>query len=462
MTNLKKLTVLLVEDEEELRHETAAYLALYCDRVIEAVNGADALAQFAAREPDLVLSDIRMPVMDGLELAARLKEISPGTPLILCTAFTETGYLMRAIELGVSAFVRKPVATDTDELLAAIAKAALPVLQRREIEGLSGELRANLWEQLGGAPAQRTMADLVARVARTPYNVLLQGETGVGKSRLAAIIHSLSARRSAPLITVQMGALPVSLVESELFGHVKGAFTGADRSRTGLAERADGGTLFLDDIESAPPELQAKLLRFVEEKRFTPVGCQDEKKVDVRVITASNSDLKCEADAGRFRQDLYFRLADTVITLPALRSTPEAILPLALRFLRESCEELEIPVPLLEDAAVNLLTSLPWPGNVRQLKSIVRRAALESDRTIRAADIAALTDHPLPAGGAPGAELPTPPPFPCTMDTLERWLLEQALQFCGGRRMKTSAMLGMNYYTFRRKLEKYGLAPADD
>ena len=460
MTDLKKLTVLLVEDEEELRHETAAFLALYCAEVVEAANGVEALAQFAAQEPDLVLSDIRMPVMDGLELAARLKEISPGTPLILCTAFTETSYLMRAIELGVSAFVSKPA--DTDELLATIVKAALPVLQRREIEGLSGELRANLWEQLGGAPTQRAMADQVARVARTPYNVLLQGETGTGKSRLATIIHSLSPRRGAALITVQMGALPVTLVESELFGHVRGAFTGADRSRTGLAERADGGTLFLDDIESAPPELQAKLLRFVEEKRFTPVGGADEKKVDVRIIAASNKDLKQEADSGRFRQDLYFRLADTVITLPALRGTPEAIIPLALRFLRESCEELEFPVPLLEEAAVDLLASLHWPGNVRQLKSVIRRAALDSDGVIRATDIAALTDHPVSTPEARPAEVPAPPAFPCSMDVLERWLLEQALQFCGGKRMKTSHMLGMNYYTFRRKLEKYGLVAADD
>ena len=460
MTDLKKLTILLVEDEAELRRETAAFLALYCNQVMEASNGADALAQFTARQPDLVISDIRMPVVDGLELAAKLKRVSPATPLILCTAFTETGYLLRAIELGVTAFVRKPV--DGDELLAALARAALPILQRREIEGLSGELSATLWEQLGGAPVQRSLADQVSRVARTSYNVLLRGETGSGKSRLASVIHSLSLRRSAPLVTVQMGALPVNLVESELFGHLRGAFTGADRSRTGLAERADGGTLFLDDIESAPPELQAKLLRFVEEKRFTPLGGSVEKKVDVRVITASNADLKGEAACGRFRQDLYYRLADTVITLPSLRDNPEAIVPLAQRFLRESSQELGYPAPLLDEAAANLLAALPWPGNIRQLKSIIRRAALDSDGVIRAADIAALADAPALATATPSGEVAVPPPFPCTMETLESWLLEQALRYCGGQRMKTSHMLGMNYYTFRRKLQKYGLAPVDD
>ncbi|MCM0082606.1 sigma-54 dependent transcriptional regulator [Geomonas sp. Red32] len=460
MNDLKKLTVLLVEDEADLRRETGAFLALYCHRVLEAANGADALAVFAAQEPDLVISDIRMPVMDGLELAARLKESSPATPVVLCTAFTETGYLIKAIELGVSGFVRKPA--DGDELVATIARVALPVLQRRQIEGLSSELSANLWESLGGAPLHRPLAEQVARVARSSYNVLLQGETGSGKSRLASMIHALSPRRSAPLITVQMGALPVTLVESELFGHVKGAFTGADRNRTGLAERADGGTLFLDDIESAPPELQAKLLRFVEEKRFTPVGGSEEKRADVRVIAASNRNLKKEAAEGRFREDLYFRLADTVLALPPLRSTPEAILPLALRFLSESCEELGVPVPLIDDEAVALLASLPWPGNIRQLKSVIRRVALETGGVIRAADVAALSGAPESSPVLPPTEPLLPPPFPCSMETVERWLLEQALRHCGGKRMKTAAMLGMNYYTFRRKLEKYGLGGSDD
>lgn len=460
MNDLKKVTLLLVEDEPDLRHETAAFLSLYCRRVIEAANGSDALAQFSAQAPDIVLSDIRMPIMDGLELTARLKELSPGTPVVLCTAFTETSYLLKAIELGISAFVRKPA--DADQLLASLTKAALPIIQRREIEGLSDELRANLWEQLGGAPAQRAMADQVAKVARTSYNVLLQGETGTGKSRLASLIHSLSPRRAAPLVTVQMGALPVTLVESELFGHVKGAFTGADRTRIGLAERADGGTLFLDDIESAPQELQAKLLRFVEEKRFTQVGGAEERKIDVRIIAASNLNLKEEAAAGRFRQDLYYRLADTVISIPSLRSTPEAIFPLALRFLRESCDELGLPSPLLDDAAINLLTALPWPGNIRQLKSLMRRVVLETDGVIKSSDIEALADLPVKPEEPTSAEILLPPPFPCTMETMERWTLEQALRHCGGKRMKTAAMLAMNYYTFRRKLEKYGLAGTEE
>jgi len=461
VTCLKSLTLLLVDDEQELRRETAAFLELYCGRVIQAPDGRQALDLIDAHRPDLVISDIRMPVMDGLELAACLNWRWPGTPLIFCTAFTETSYLLKGIELGVAAFVRKPV--DTDELLAVITKAALPLLQRREIEGLTDELTAFLRSQIGDTPAQRDVAEQATRVARTSFNVLLEGETGTGKSRLAAIIHALSPRRDAPFLTVQLGALPLHLAESELFGHRKGAFTGADRNRTGLAECADGGTMFLDDIESCSTELQAKLLRFVEEKRFTPVGSSSEKKVDIRIISASNRSLKQEAQLGHFREDLYYRLADVTIALPPLRDTPKAVVPLALRFLRETCAECGDSLPFLDDAACDLLAKMPWPGNIRQLKSVMRRAALNAGSCIGAADIARQS-NPAGARSAPSGDPDTsaPPPFPCAMDKLEEWSLEQALCYCGGMRMKTATMLGMNYYTFRRRLEKHGLAPGEE
>ncbi|MEI6704295.1 MAG: sigma-54 dependent transcriptional regulator, partial [Deltaproteobacteria bacterium] len=420
---LKSLTILLAEDEDELRRETAAFLELYCGRVIQAVNGREALALIETNSPDLVISDIRMPVMDGLELAACLKKSSADTPLIFCTAFTETTYLLKAIELGVNAFVRKPV--DTDELLSVISKVALPLLQRREIEGVSEELMATLRVQVGDTPTHWGIAEQTARVARTSFNVLLQGETGTGKSRLAAIIHSLSPRRRAPLITVQMGALPLNLAESELFGHLKGAFTGAVRNRAGLAEAADGGTIFLDDIESCPAELQGKLLRFVEEKIFTQIGSTVEKKVDVRIIAASNRNLKEEALAGRFREDLYYRLADATIALPPLRETSDAIAPLALKFLRQTCDELGRKMAFLDDEVNNLLISMPWPGNIRQLKSVIRRAALKAGSVISVADIEMQDDSTsIVAATSADSNIPVPPPFPCCMDKLESWSLE--------------------------------------
>jgi len=459
--SLKSLNILLVEDEDELRRETAAFLELYCGSVIQASNGQEALGLFDSHRPDLVISDIRMPVMDGLELAVQLKRRSSDTPLIFCTAFTETGYLIKAIELGAAAFVRKPV--DTDELLAAITKAALPLLQRREIEGFSDELMASVRKQVGDSPAQRAIVEQTANVARTSFNVLLEGETGTGKSRLAAIIHGLSPRRGAEFITIQMGALPFNLAESELFGHIKGAFTGADRNRAGLAEAADGGTIFLDDIESCPKELQGKLLRFVEEKKFTPLGSTVEKRVDVRIIAASNRNLKEEAAAGRFREDLYYRLADATIVLPPLRDTPDAVPTLALKFLRQTCDELGRKMVFLDGEAITLLGGLPWPGNVRQLKSVIRRAVLSAGSVISVSDIGIQLDAPaVVSATAIESRAHMPPPFPCVMDELESWSLEQALQYCGGKRMKTAAMLGMNYYTFRRRLEKHGITAGEE
>jgi DNA-binding NtrC family response regulator len=229
-------------------------------------------------------------------------------------------------------------------------------------------------------------------------------------------------------------------------------------------ETAQGGTLFLDDVESCPSPLQAKLLRFVEEKRFTPVGSTVEKSADVRIISASNQGLKERSLTGRFREDLYYRLADVTIQLPPLRETPEAIIPLSLKFLHETCDELGRDLPQLTDEARELLGTMAWPGNVRQLKSVIRRVALSSSTEVTAVEIALAVNEGLsPPLLQTGSSLCTsPPPFPCGMDALERWALEQALHFCGGKRMKTAAMLGMNYYTFRRRLEKHGITVGEE
>jgi len=464
MINLNRLTILLVEDEDDLRRETAAFLGLFCGLVISAANGREALNLFDEYRPDLVISDIRMPLMDGLELASYLKVHSPDTPVIFCTAFTETSYLLKAIELKVAAFVRKPV--DTEELLAVIAKAAAPIIQCREIKDLSDELTASLTARLGAGPALQALSEQATRIAHTHFNILLQGETGSGKSYLAGIIHLISQRREGPFVSAQLAAMPEQLAESELFGHIKGAFTGAVQTRSGLVETAQRGTLFLDDVDACPPLIQAKLLRFVDEKRFTPVGSATEKTGDVRIIAASNRDLKQEVLTGRFREDLFYRLADFVISIPPLREIPEAIVPLAIKVLQETCDELGRDLPFLDDGARNLLTNHAWPGNIRQLKSVIRRALINAGDSITAPIIMAadigFDKAPTPVATVDGPAVMAPPPFPCVMDTLEKWSLEQALRFCSGKRMKTAAMLGMNYYTFRRRLEKHGIAPEPD
>ncbi|HJV36987.1 sigma-54 dependent transcriptional regulator [Geomonas sp.] len=453
MTDLKQLTLLLVDDEDELRQDTAEFLEHYCGQVLQAADGRQALELLQRQNCDLVLSDIRLPVMDGLEFASRVREQAPQLPLIFCSGYVDTDYLLKALELKVTAFLRKPL--KGDELVSAIAKAAV---------GAFSGVRLRAPRQLAlesTGPALNAVTELASRAARTPFCVLLKGETGTGKSRLANIIHNMSARREGPFIAVQMGAIPEHLAESELFGYVKGAFTGAAGNKAGLVETAQGGTLFLDDIEAASPAIQAKLLRFVEEKRFTPVGSLAERMIDVRIVAASNRDLKEEAAAGRFREDLYYRLADVTIELPPLRETPEAIVPLAIKFLRETADELGCVPPTLAEEARAMLIELSWPGNVRQLKSTIRQLMLYAGHEISAREIAAVARLPLKSTLVPhteAASAASPPPFPCSMDHLEKWSLEQALAFCEGRRMKTAEMLAMNYYTFRRRLEKHGIS----
>jgi len=465
MKNLKNLSILLVEDEAKLRREIAAFLEIYCDHVTEAADGLEALERFTAQPSDLVISDIRMPHMNGLKLAAKLKELSPETPVILCTAFTETSYLLKAIELGVVALVRKPL--DMDELLGKIGAAAAHIIQQYEINSLSSGLAASITAQLGAGSAMDAISEQAARAASTPFNLLLQGETGSGKSFLAGIIHQISSCRNGPFVSVQVAAMPEHLAEGQLFGHVRGAFTDAVQPMVGLVESAQGGTLFLDDVEACPLRIQTKLLRLVEEKRYMSLGSATEKTGDVRIISASNRNLSQEVKSGRFREDLYYRLADVVITMPPLRDMRDAIVPLAVRFLQDTCWVIGRTVPLLDKDARSLLTDSGWPGNIRQLKSVIRRILINADDVVTAPAITAA----IQAGdrgdlSAPVSanlfQSPCPPPFPCSMDALEKWSFEQALNFCGGKRMRTAAMLEMNYSTFKRRLRKHGVILGQD
>ena len=299
------------------------FLAAHFGQVLLARNGREALELFQQEKPDLVLSDIIMPEMDGIELTEHLRQLSPETPVVLHSAFSEVPYLLRGIELGVAGFVPKPCADE--KLLATLQKAALPILQKKQLLGLENELLHSIEQMLGKGPKMRGIASQVVRIARSNYAVLIQGETGTGKSRLATIIHDLSARADKPFVTVQLGALSESLVAADLFGHEKGAFTGAERKREGLVGAAKGGTLFFDDIDAAPPAIQALLLQLVEEKSYHPLGSNRKAQADIRIIAASNKDLAAEAAAGRFRQDLYYRLATFMIEMPPLRAIPEDI-----------------------------------------------------------------------------------------------------------------------------------------
>ncbi len=447
MADKLPLTILFVEDEPDLRERIGIVLEMHFTRVLSAANGKEGVELFSREQPDLVVSDIRMPIMDGLALTQAVRERSPETPVILTTAFTDTAYLLKAIELGVSAYVRKPL--DCRQLVETIARAATPILQRRELEIMRQREQSSLALLLGESPVMQEVIRQAQRIAQTTYSLVIQGETGVGKSYLAELIHGLSPRRQNPLVTVTVSALPESLAESHLFGHVRGAFTGAGGARKGLFEEADGGTLFLDDIDCATAAVQAKILHAVEQKRFLPVGGTKPVEVDVRIITASNRDLLEEARQGSFREDLYYRLSDLVITLPPLRERGEDIPLLARRFLNSIASELQRVPPRLPPEAVAQLNRHSWPGNLRELKSVMKRAVLFAEESITADELATALANQAVGSVAIGA--------PRTLEESKRQAIRQALAATNGRKMEAARLLELDYSTFKRMLDKYKL-----
>lgn len=459
MNALKHLTLLFVEDQNLLRKAMGDLLAPYCGKLLFAADGREALDIFQREKPDLVLTDIIMPVMDGITLTEQLSRLSPETPVVFYSAFSDVPNLLKGIELGVAGFVPKPC--DDEKLIATLQKAALPVLQKKQLRGLKSELMQSVEQMLGKGPKLKAIASQVVRIARSNYAVLIQGETGSGKSRLAAMIHDLSSRADMPFVTVQLGAIPESLVAADLFGHERGAFTGAERKREGLVSAARGGTLFLDDIDAAPPAVQALLLQLVEEKSYHPLGSNRKAHADIRIVVASNKDLAAEAVSGNFRQDLYYRLATFMIEMPPLRAITEDIPALADKFLREACHEIGRTPPEISEDGLALLQGHSWPGNIRELRNVIKHAAVMADDRISPAILQGIFGEINPAArisassgrSAEGSS----EDIPLKMAEVEKWALKRALAAAAGKKMVAARLLDMNYYTFRRRLERYGM-----
>ncbi len=449
MADKANLKILFVEDEPKLRERICIVLKMHFEEVFSAGNGAEGLELFSRERPDVVVSDIMMPTMDGLEMTKRIRALAPETPVIFCTAFTETSYLLQAIELGVSAYVRKPL--DCRQLVKTIKQAATPILQRIELESAKQHEQDSLELLMGNSPAMRSVILEAQRVAGTTYSLLIQGETGAGKSHLALLIHGLSQRKHHPFFTVNLSSLPEALAESELFGHVKGAFSGAVSTKKGLFEEAHGGTLFLDDVDCAPPAIQSKILHAVEQKRFYPVGGTKPVEMDTRIITASNRNLFDEVHKGNFREDLYYRLVDLVITIPALRERGDDIPVLARAFLHDASQELNRIPPRMAPDAILQLSRHPWPGNIRELKSVMRRAALFAGETLTAEELIHLlaVKNLKPIGKDSAA--------PRSFEEVKSQAVRQALAATGGKKMEAARLLGIDYSSFKRMLDKYNL-----
>jgi len=453
--------ILVVEDNATLR-ETIAEVLRQEGHQVDAVERAEAGLELCAGEPvELVLTDLKLPGVDGQELLARVKGKDPLIEVIVMTGYGTIEAAVAAMRAGAFDFLPKPLRLD--QLVAKAAQALavradrLALLRERERRlYLEEEAEAafNAGEIVGRAPGMLALFATIERVAPTDSSVLITGESGTGKELVARAIHWRSARRDGPFVRVHCGALPEGVLESELFGHERGAFTGAARQRRGRFELADGGTLFLDEIADIGAAVQVRLLRVLQEREFERVGGERTLRVDTRVIAATNRDLRADVAAGRFREDLFYRLYVIPMHLPPLRERREDVAPLADHFIGRLAARLGRPAVRLTPGALRLLTLYDWPGNVRELENALERAiVLCAGEVIDEADLAFLArdaraSQPLPSGIVPLND---------ALDRLERALLERALEQAGGVKAEAARLLQIKASALYYKLEKHGL-----
>ncbi len=446
--------ILVVDDETAILETLSILFRGEGYDVVTADSGARALEALEEERPDIVLTDIRMPGASGLDVLSRAREVDPEMAVILMTAQASLQSAMRAVNEGAYYYLQKPFGND--ELLAICRRAAEARTLRRENRLLrrkisSGE-GSDAARPVGVAPAFTEVVELAETVAGTDSTVLLVGESGTGKEVLARYIHQRSERADGPFMSINCGALPESLLESELFGHVKGAFTGAVKDRDGLLVAAEGGTFFLDEIGEMSPATQVKLLRALQEREVIPVGSTRSVPVDVRIIAATNRDLEEDIKTGRFRSDLYYRLNVIQLRLPPLRERKEDIPLLARHFLDRRSAETGTPLRLSEEAE-GVLVDYDWPGNVRELENALERACVVTrGEEIRPEALPERVRTPPKPRLVRERPHENPP-----MEVIERAYILWVLQAEGGNKKRTAEVLGIDPSTLYRKLNRYGI-----
>ena len=443
--------VLIIDDEPALRFAVQEALESHGLEVISAESATAALSMLD--DADVVVSDYMMPDMDGMQLLEKVRAAQPALPVILVTAHGSERLAVRALKQGAYDYLSKPF--DNDELFFTIDRAA-ETRRLRQAERERSLEQASGVRIIGRSPALVRVLDTATRVAGKDVTVLVRGETGTGKELIASLLHFNSARAKQPLVVFNSAAIPAELAEAQLFGHTKGAFTGAVAAHEGYFVQADGGTLFIDEIGELPLPLQAKLLRVLQEREVQPIGSTQVKKVDVRVVAATHRDLAAEVKAGRFREDLYYRLNVIELFVPALRERKGDVPLLAREFARKYSERYGLGyVVQLSPELVEHLERQPWPGNVRQLENTIARCvALATTKIVGLEALEAPRDA-VDAGD--GLATSAGPSFREQVEAFERNLLGQAMRTSGGNQSETARRLQLNRATLYDKLKKYGL-----
>ena len=460
-----KLDILVTDDDLAHRVMLKKLLSGWGYNVIEADDGSVAVEEVRKRSFDLILMDIRMMNVSGIEALEQIKQINPSIPLIIMTAYASVETAVKALKKGAYDYLTKPL--DFDELQMAISRATEHNRLKRENEYLKERLGEKFDRQniIGQSGAMVRLLEVVEQVAATQATVLITGESGTGKEIIANAIHFNSHRKDAPFVKINCAALTETLLESELFGHEKGAFTGADKRREGKFVQADGGSIFLDEVSEMSLAMQVKLLRVLQEREITRVGGQEVIKIDVRVIAASNKDLKKEIREGRFREDLFYRLNVVTLAMLPLRERSEDIPLMAQAFLKTFAERNSKAIKGFTPKAMQMLVRYFWPGNVRELMNAVERAVVLSRAEMVGEDdlIFTMDDqidfHDESPESQRGKKTGT---GNLSLEEVEKRRILEALQSCGGNKSEAARNLGITRKTLRKKLEKYGACSCED
>ncbi|MEQ9570351.1 MAG: sigma-54 dependent transcriptional regulator [Longimicrobiales bacterium] len=451
------MKILVIDDDRGLRRSLSMILEDAGYTVVQAADGAEGLEMALAESPAMILCDVRMPEMDGLEFLDRYRDEGGGALVLVMTAYGSSELAVEAMKKGAYDYIPKPFGAD--EVVLTVRKAEERENLRKEVGRLRNQVRADrrFGDLVARSASMIEALEVATKVAPHESPVLLSGQSGTGKELVARLIHRESPRADGPFVPVNCGAIPENLLESEFFGHVKGAFTGADRDRVGLFETARSGTLFLDEVGELPASLQVKLLRALQEREVRPVGGNHTQSVDVRIIAATNRDLEEAVTDGGFRQDLYYRLAVVPIHLPALVRRAEEIPELARHFLERHQERMGIAIDGIEPDAMEVLLSYPWPGNVRELENVLERAlVLTEGPRVTVEDLPHNVRNP-----SHGSMLATDDDdlsVKRRLAELERQLIQRALERTSGNKTQAAELLELSPRALRYKIQDYGLA----